>query len=103
MSTRYNTTRRKAIRNLRSAGWEGAKFTARVAEKSAEGLFRWATTDHTGMSKALINMPDMGFVETIKCILLMLSYSLVYALAMGVAVFVTFAYWIPFLLGLIFG
>lgn len=102
MTTRYNTTRRKAIRNLRSAGWEGAKFTAKVAEKSAEGLFRWVTTDHTGMSKALINMPELGFIETIKCMFAMLCYSVAYAAVMGVAVFVTFAYWIPSLWWLLF-
>lgn len=102
MATRYKTSRRKANRNLGSVAWEGAKFTGRVAERSAEGLFRWATTDHTGMSKALINMPEMGFIETIKCMFAMLCYAVMSAVVMGVAGFVTFAYWIPFLLGLVF-
>ena len=102
MTNRYNTNRNRKVRSLRSTGWQGVKFIARVAEKSAEGLFRWATTDHSGMNMALINMPGMGFIDTIKCTFGMLCYSLVYALAMGVAAFVTFAYWIPFLLGIIF-
>lgn len=102
MTTHYNTARRKAIRNLRSAGWEGAKFTAKVAEKSAEGLFRWATTDHSGISKAMMNMPELGIIDSIKVMLISCCYVVVYAIAMGIAVFVTFALWIPFLLGILF-
>jgi hypothetical protein len=74
-----------------------------MAEKSAEGLFRWATTDHSGMTKAMINMPSMGFIDTIKYMLTCLCYTVVYAVVMGVAVFFTVAFWIPFLLGMLFG
>lgn len=91
------------MRSLRSAGWEGAKFAARAAEKSAEGLFRWATTDHSGMNRALINMSSMGFIGSIKYMWTCLCCTVAYAIVMAVAVFLTFAYWIPFLLSILIG
>lgn len=53
--------------------WQATKFTGRTTEKAASaaeyavvGLARWATTDHTGISKMLIAMPGLGFVDTLK-------------------------------------
>ena len=47
-----------------------AQFTGRTTERAASaaehavvGLARWATTDHTGISKMLIAMPSLGFIE----------------------------------------
>jgi len=51
-----------------------AKHTARAAAKSAEGVFRWAATDHSGMAGAMSRMPKMGFFDTLK-------YSLIYFVA----------------------
>ena len=101
MKNRYNSNRSRKVRSLRSNGWGGTKFASRVAGKSAEGLFRWATTDHSGMNKALINMPSMGFIDTIKYMLTYLCWTVAYSIVMGVAVFLTVAYWIPFLLGIL--
>jgi len=42
--------RRRSNRNLKSSGWELARFTGRTLDKTATGLFRWLTTDHSGMS-----------------------------------------------------
>ena len=103
MTIRYKPSRSRKVRNLRSVGWEGAKFAARAAEKSAEGLFRWATTDHSGMNRALIKMPSMGFIGTIKYMLTCLCCTVAHAIAMAVAVFLTVAYWIPFLLSVLIG
>jgi len=55
----------QGMRNLQSAGKQAAKFTGGVTEKAAVGLFRWATTDHNGMGRALSNMPSMEFFVTI--------------------------------------
>ena len=77
MTNRYNPNRSKEVRSPRSTGWECAKFTASAVEKSDDGLFRWDTTDHSGMNKALINMPSMGFIDTIKY---MLTYETVFIL-----------------------
>lgn len=65
VARQYGRCSSRATRNLRSAGWDAAKFTARTADKAAVGLFRWATTDHSGMRKAFDNMPSMGFIDTV--------------------------------------
>lgn len=58
--------RNRAMRNLNSAANYTARITGRTAEKAAVGLFRWATTGHTGLGDALARMPPMGFWDTIK-------------------------------------
>ena len=88
----------RAIKNLKSAGWTAAKFTGRATEKSAVGLFRWATTDHTGMSRALENMPSMGFLDTVKYVLLQFLIAVAVSVLSGVLIFVLIGYGIPFLL-----
>lgn len=103
MTNRYSPSRSKKVRSLRSTGWQGAKFAARAAGKTAEELFRWATTDHSGMNRALINMPSMGVIDTIKYMLVCLLFTVAHAIVMAVAVFITFAYWIPFLLSILIG
>lgn len=84
-------------RNYRTIG-KAIKFTARTVDKTATGLGRWASTDHTGMSKALGNMPKMGFLDTIRYILLHLLITIVSAVVMGVWVFLLVAYGVPFLI-----
>jgi hypothetical protein len=61
--------RQRAMRNLRPAGWEAAKFTVRTADEAAGGLFCWKISDHTNMGRALDNMPKMGFVNSAKYML----------------------------------
>jgi hypothetical protein len=70
-------------RVLISAG----QSVGKVTEKAATGLFRWATTDHYGMTERLSNMPSMGFVDTLKYILVQLVITIVAALATGLLVF----------------
>ena len=48
-------------------------------------------------------MPSMGFIDTIKYMLTCLCCTVAYAIVMAVAVFLTFAYWIPFLLSILLG
>ena len=83
-----------AKRALNSA----ARFTARTADKAASGLFRWATTDHSGMGKLLDIMPKMGILDTLGYILSSLFYSVIGTLFGAVLVFIIFAYGIPLLL-----
>ncbi len=88
----------RGMQNLRSAGWTAAKFTGRATEKAAVGLFRWAATDHTGMSSALEYMPPMGFLETLKYILMQFLITVAISVLTGLWVFVLIAYGIPFLI-----
>lgn len=46
-------TRRSINRNLRSSGRAIAKHSGTILSKSAEGVFRWAATDHSNFGKAL--------------------------------------------------
>lgn len=88
----------RAMRNLQSAGWQAAKFTGRTADKAAGGLFRWVITDHTGMSKALDQMPKMGFLDSAKYMLTHFLIAMLGALLGGALIFILIGYGIPFLL-----
>lgn len=88
---------RKAMRNLQSAGWSAAKLTGRTTERAAVGLFRWAATDHSGMGRALANMPTIGLLDTIGFIFRQFLYAMAGAVLTGVWVFLLVAYGIPFL------
>lgn len=91
------------MRDLRSAGWTAAKFTGRTAEKAAVNLFRWAATDHTGLSRAVENMPEMGFLASLKHILVQFLIAIVGVVIAGAWIYVVIAYGIPFLLTGSFG
>ncbi len=105
MSRRYGKHSSQGMRNLQSAGLDAAKFTGRVTEDAAVGLARWATTDHSGIGKALGNMPSMGFFDSLgyifMCLIVSLGVILLKAVIIFCTVFFTFAIWIPFLLGLL--
>ena len=103
MPTNFTNFKRRGVRNLKSAGIAGARFAGRATANSVEGLFRWASTDHAGMSAAMSNMPKMGSIDTLRYIAFCFSYTVLYAIAMGITVFLTVAYWIPFLFEVIFG
>lgn len=85
---------RSTIRTINAAG----KSIVKVGDKTAAGLFRWATTDHTGISQQLINMPAMGFLDTLKYIFVQLAISILAAIVTGVFVFILIAYGIPLFL-----
>lgn len=84
MAKRASST---ALRNIHSA-----------TEKSAVGLFRWATTDHSGISNTLANMPSMGLLDTLRYILSHFFIAVFGAVLTGAWVFFLIGYGIPFLL-----
>lgn len=88
----------KVTRNLRSAGNSAAKFTGRTTEKAVVGLFRWMTTDHSGVGRALLNMPSMGFFDTIGYVFRQFLYGVFGAVLTGVCAYILIAYGIPFLI-----
>lgn len=94
--------KRDAMRNLRSAGLNGLKFTAAAAFKGAEGIFLWARTDHSGMTRAMANLPSMGFIETLRCLLMASCVALGFGLLNAAVLYFTIVCWIPFLLSIIF-
>ena len=58
--------KQQSMRNLKSSGWKAAKFAGRTLDKTISGLFRWLTTDHSGMTRMLALMPEMGFWNSVK-------------------------------------
>ncbi len=89
---------RSNIRRLKSAGISIFVSVGKVSEKAATGLFKWATTDHSGISERLANMPSMGFVETLRYILVQLLITIVAGLVTGLLVSLFVGYGIPYLL-----
>ena len=77
-------------RNLNSAG--------RTVDKVASGLFRWATTDHSGMGRALKLMPKTGFLDRLLDILVCFLITVFGAVLQGVWIFLLIFYGIPFLI-----
>lgn len=102
MAKRSNGNRSQGMRNLRSAGTSTAKFTGRATEKSAVGLASWATTDHSGMARALSNMPPMGFFSTLWYILMQFLIAVAGAVLSGALVFILIAFGIPLLITILF-
>ncbi len=92
---KYN---RSNLRNLRSAGWTIAKHTGRAADKAAGGLFRWVTTDHLGVGRALSNMPQMGAKDTVRYVLRLFLGAIVGSLLGGLLIFLFIGFGIPFLI-----
>ena len=73
---------------------------ATVSSRAFVGLFRFATTDHTGATQRLANMPKMGFLASLTYILWQFVMAVLGALVVGVLVFLLIAYVIPFMLEL---
>ena len=65
-------TRRRSIRNLKSTGWQAARITGKTLNKTATGLFRWLTTDHSGMTRMLTLMPELGLLDSVKYVFMCL-------------------------------
>ena len=59
-------SKQQSVLNLKSSGWKAAQFTGRTLDKTISGLFRWLTTDHSGITRMLALMPEMGFWNSVK-------------------------------------
>ena len=94
--------RSRSMNTHRSSAWKTAQTAGRITEKAAVGLFRWASTDHTGFSESLRHMPSMSAGETFKYILMQFLCAVVVAVLNGVWVFVLIAFVLPFLLSGLF-
>ena len=81
----------QGVRNLKSAGRSAIKFAGRTTEKSVVGLASWATTDHTGIGRSLLNMPSMGFVDSSRYIFTQFVISIVSVVLMAALAFLLIA------------
>ena len=94
--------RSRSMNTHRSSGWKTAQTAGRLSEKAAVGLFRRVSTDHTGFSESLRDIPSMGAADTFKYILMQFLCAFVVAVVNGVWVFVLIAFVLPFLLSGLF-
>ena len=83
--------RRRSNRNLKSTGWQAARISGKTLNKTAAGLFRWLTTDHSGMSRMLTLMPEMGLLDSVKYVFMCLLITLA-----GIALQVVWLYFLIF-------
>lgn len=98
MAKSARTFRTRSFRNIGSAGISAAKSSASLIGKAAASAFKWATTDHTGLSDALGRMPKMGFLDTLRYILLLTLASIAGYAVGAVLIYLFFAYGISFLI-----
>jgi hypothetical protein len=97
--TRHRGTRNSGWkRNAKGIGLDALAITLGASERAAVGLAKWMTTDHSGMARALANMPPMGFKDTLIFMLIRLVGAVIGAVLTGVWVFLLIAYGIPFLI-----
>ena len=90
-SRRSNTRRTK---NFTSA----AKTAYRHFDNLGSSFGRWVTTDHTGFSRSMINMPSMGFCDTLHYIAMHFLVAVIGALVTGLMAFAIIYYGIPYFL-----
>lgn len=95
--SRSNSYRRSA-KNVVSC----ASKIYRHADRAASTLGRWATTDHSGFSQSMLNMPTMGFIDGCRYILTHFIIAVIGALLSGLVVFMMIAVGIPALLSALF-
>lgn len=84
----------RTLKNVTSA----AKSSYRHLDRAASSLGRWATTDHTGFSQSLSNMPPMGFKDTCHYIVVRVLITVAAAFLYGLIVFVMIVFGIPALI-----
>jgi hypothetical protein len=99
---RYRTAGTAAKHASKSAkfAFQSAKSTGKYAEKAIVGLAHWATTDHTGAARFFANMPPMGFIDTIRTLLVTMVISMLSAVLASFLFFLLIAFGIPLLLSL---
>ena len=84
----------RTLKNLAST----TKSSYQHLDRAACALGRWATTDHTGFSQSLSNMPPLGFRDTLRYILTRFLITMAGGLLSAVIVFVMIAFGIPALI-----
>lgn len=90
--------RTRHARNIESA----ANYTLRTSEKAAVGFARWMTTDHSGFSKAMLEMPEMGFIDGLKYFIAQMIYGLISIVLTAALFYLLIAYGIPLLFDILF-
>lgn len=75
-----------------------AKTAYRHFDRAGSSFGRWITTDHSGLSQSLLDMPWMSFKDTLYFLAMRFLIAVVGAVLSGLMVFLLIAYGIPALL-----
>ena len=84
----------RTLKNAASA----AKASYQHLDRAVTALGKWMTTDHTGFSRSLSNMPPLAFKEACHYILTRFLIMLAASVLSGAIVFVMIAFGIPALI-----
>ena len=64
----HRSSRRSSTRNTKNFA-SAAKTAYRHTDRAASSLGKWIITDHTGLTRTMIEMPNMGLWDTCRYIL----------------------------------
>ncbi len=79
-----------------------AKTAYRHFDNAGSSFAKWMTTDHTSFSRSMLEMPSMGFKDTIYYIVMHFLIAIVGAVLSGLMIFVMIAYGVPALITTMF-
>jgi hypothetical protein len=97
----HRSSRRSSTRHTKNFA-SAAKTAYRHFDRAGSSFGKWLVTDHTGFSKSMLDMPWIGFKETLYQIIVRFLIAVVGAVLSGLMVFVMIAYGIPALLKAMF-
>lgn len=89
----------RSNKSLAKATWQASSNAYRVVDKGITHFASWATTDRTGFSRAMNEMPKMDFIDTLKYVLLHFVVSIIGTLISGFLILLLIAFGIPLLIG----
>lgn len=89
---------RRTKKSLAKASWQVSKSAYQQADKGFTHFAKWVTTDHTSFSRAMAEMPKMGFIDSIKYILTHFVIMLIRTFISMLLIFILIAFGIPLLI-----
>lgn len=91
----------RIIKPLAKATLHTSNRAYRIADKGFTNLAKWVATDHTGISRAIHDMPRMGFFATCKHILFCFFVTVIGVLLSGMLIFLLITFGIPLFIQLL--
>jgi hypothetical protein len=85
----------RSNKSLAKATWQASSNAYRASDKGITHFAKWVTTDHTGFSRAMDEMPKMGFLDTLKYVALQFVVSIIGSIISGLLIFILVAFGIP--------
>ncbi len=86
---------RRSKYSISNTTWRASKAAYHQADKAFTHAAKWVATDHTGFSRAMDEMPKMGFIDSCKYIAIHFIMAMLGALISAVLMFILMAFGIP--------